>query len=340
MPTLASNFITLIDVMKNTGASSEAAVAEILSQTNPILDDAVFTECNMGMIHRHKIRTGLPSVSWGQLYKGTPQSKSTVQQVDDTTGFVEGMSTVDRRLKDLQKDWASYRLSEAKSFLEAMNQEVASGIFYHNTDTAPEKIKGLAARYGVYASGSNNQGAEQQVVHGGGSGSDNTSIWFVTWGDMFTTLLYPQGTKAGIQREDHPNQRVIDGSGNPYYVDEEKFTWHVGVAVRDWRYNCRIANIDVSDMQSGSVDLYKLLTTGYYRLQSRRVAGGKTVIYCNRTVLESLDNLATGAGSAANAKLQLRKEEIQGKEVVSWRGIPIRETDALLNSEALVPAAS
>jgi hypothetical protein len=344
MATLGSNYLTLIDLFKRREGEDAkiATVIELLKQQNPILEDAIAMECNMGTIHRHTIRTGLPSVSWGMLYKGTPQSKSRTQQVDDTTGFLEAMSSVDTRLLDLSTNEGALRLSEATSFLEAMNQEMATGIFYHDTATTPEKFKGLSARYNVYANGVNNQGAENQVIHGGGSGSDNTSIWFVTWGDQYTHLLYPKGTRAGVAREDMGKQRVTDGDGNPYYVKEEKFTWHIGLAVKDWRYNARIANIDVSEAVAGNVNLYALMTTAYYRLQSRRVAGGKQCIYMNRTMLETLDKLSTGStsGTAVNDALRITRRELEGQEVMFWRGMPIRETDAIVNSETLATAAA
>jgi hypothetical protein len=340
MAVLASNYLTLIDKYKREGAGDTGQIIELLKQQNPILEDAVAMECNLGTIHRHKVRTGLPSVSWGMLYKGVAQSKSTVQSVDDTTGFVEGLSSVDTRLLQLSKNPGALRLGEANSYMESMSQEMASGLFYHDTASSPEKFKGLSARYATYANATFNQGSENQVVHAGGSGADNTSIWFVTWGDNYTHLLYPEGTKAGIQREDMGQQRILDAAGNPYYVKEEKFTWHIGVAVKDWRYNARIANIDVSDVSAGTVDLYKLMTQAYYRLQSRRVSGGRQVIYMNRYMMEALDNLATGVGASANAKLQLRREEIQGAEVLTWRGMPIRESDSILNTESLVPVAS
>jgi hypothetical protein len=164
----------------------------------------------------------------------------------------------------------------------------------------------------------------------------------VTWADHATHLIHPKGTPAGVQREDKGEQRVTDASGNPYFVKEEVYSWHLGLAVKDWRYNARIANIDVSDMLAGSVDLYGLMRKAYYKLQSRRrdvkgvIGGGRIAIYANRDVIESLDALTTGTGSAANAKLQLQTKEIEGKEVLTFRGIPIRETDALLNTEARV----
>lgn len=343
MATIGSTYLNLLDVLKTTeDGKKAAAVIEMLSLTNPILDDAIAVPCNQGTKHRHTIRVGLPSVAWGALYQGTPQSKSGFQQVDDTTGFLEGLSSIDTRLLEISPNANHTRMLEGLGFTEAMSQEMATGIFYHDTATSPEKFKGLAARYGTLAG----SGAGNQIVDAGGSGSDNTSIWFVTWGEDATSLLYPEGTQAGIQREDKGEQRILDAAGRPFYVKEEMFRWHIGLAVKDWRFNARIANIDVSDMNAGSVKLYDKLAAGYYKLQGRRIRRpgsnlrnqimpGKTVIYMNRDVLASLDQIGRNAGSADNF-IRLRPMEVQGEEIMSYRGIPIRETDALLNTEARV----
>ncbi len=124
MATVGTYYPNLIDAQKQ---SAEGTVLEILSQQNPVLDDAMVTVCNQQAIHRHMIRTGLPSVAWGRLYKGVPQSKATVQQVDDTTGFLEARSEIDVRLLALAKDAAKQRLVDSAPFLEAMNQEMATG---------------------------------------------------------------------------------------------------------------------------------------------------------------------------------------------------------------------
>lgn len=333
MATIGSTFPNLIDLHKATG---EGAVIELLSKQNPILDDAMAVECNMGAVHRHMIRTGLPTVAWGRLYQGVPQSKSTTQQVDDTTGFLEAMSGIDVRLLKLATDAARARLTEAAPYIEAMSQEMATGIFYHDTATAPEKFKGLSARYNTIGG----TGIGMQVIDGAGVGSDNTSIWFVTWGDHATTLLYPKGTKAGVSHEDKGEQRVLDAANNPYFQKEDLWTWHVGVAVKDWRYNARVANIDVSDMRAGSVDVWALLRKAYYRLQSRRrdAMSSRIAIYMNRDVLEILDAQSSDrALLAANPNYTgLGQSQIEGKEVKTYRGIPIRETDALLNTESRV----
>ena len=338
MATLAQSYLSLVDLMKGTENDRIAAVIELLHQANGIIEDFMATECNMGATHRHTIRTGLPTGAWGKLYQGIPQSKSQRQQVDDTTGFYEQSGQIDCRLLDLATDKTAFRLQESLAHYEAMNQEIASGFFYHSTDTAPEKFQGISTRY----SSLGGDGAGNNIVDAEGTGSDNMSIWFVTHGANDTCVLYPKGTQAGLQHEDMGKQRVEDASGNPYYVEEDIYRWHFGVAVKDWRNNARIANIDVSNLEAGSVDLYKFMRKAYYKLQTRRTGKvndqtgvGRTVIYANRDALEALDGLAVNAGSSDNFT-RLRPMEIEGKEVLTYRGIPIRETDALINTEARI----
>lgn len=332
MATLGSSYLDLIDVFKRQDGNQEiATVIELLSETNSILDDAMAMECNNGTKHRTTVRTGLPSTTWGQLYQGIPQSRSSTQQVEDTTGFVEALSTVDKRLLDLSGNEAALRLSEATSFLEAMSQEVATNLFYGNVTTDPEKFTGLAPRFNSLTAPNGGQ-----IVDAGGTGVDNTSIWIVSWSDQACHLLYPKGTSAGLSREDKGDQRVLDGSGNPYYTKEELFRWHVGLTVRDWRQVVRIANIDSSLLAAGSVDIYKWLRKGYWKMNNHRLSGGRMAIYCNSDVLEALDADSTPTTSTSASFVRLRPMDVDGREVMGYRGMPVRQCDAITNAEAQV----
>ena len=331
MAILSANALTLADHAKRMDPDGKTpAIVELLSQTNEVLDDMLFIEGNLPTGHRTTVRTGLPSVYWRILNQGTQPSKSTTAQIDESVGILESWSECDVKVAELNGNVSAFRLSEAQAFLEAMNQEFSSTLFYGNSSVASEEFNGLSVRYGDLSAAN-----AKNIIDGGGTGSDNTSIWFVTWGDNQTQLLYPKGTQAGVSREDKGSQRLVDGNGNAYYGKEELFRWNVGLAVKDWRYNVRIANIDVSEVAAGSVALYDFMRKAYWQLQSRRVAGGKQCIYCNRDIMEGLDALQTNAG-ASDSFIRLKPMEIEGKEVLTYRGIPIRETDALLNTEALV----
>ncbi|BAQ16918.1 major capsid protein [Methyloceanibacter caenitepidi] len=334
MATLGQSYLDLIDLYKqhdDEALRQTAVIIEMLAETNPILDDAIAVECNLGVKHRTTIRTGLPSVTWGQLYKGISQSKGETAQVDDTTGFAEALSSVDTRLLDLAANPNAVRMSEARAFLEAISQEVASRIFYGNVVTDPEQFTGLAPRFNSLSAPNGGQ-----IVDAGGTGSDNTSIWIVTWGENQTHLIYPKGSRAGIDRKDKGEQRVLDGDGNPYYVKEEMFRQNVGLCVRDWRQVVRIANIDVSELMAGNVDIYKWLRKGFWKLNKHRLSGGKIAIYCNADVCEALDADSTPTTGTSASYVRLRPAEVDGKEVMAYRTFPVRQCDAILGTEARV----
>lgn len=152
-------------------------------------------------------------------------------------------------------------------------------------------------------------------------------------------MLYPSGTAAGVTREDKGEQRVIDDSGDPYFAKEELFRQHAGLTVRDWRNVARVANIDVSDLQAGSTDIYALLRSAFWKIKSHRVEGGNMAIYCNSDVLEALDadsTPTTPTSPARTTSVRLKPTEVDGFEVMSYRGIPVRQVDAILNDEDLV----
>ena len=335
MAILGNPYIDLIDTLKmQNDDHSTAMVIEMLMQNNAILEDAIAMECNSGTTHLTSVRTGLPQATWGRFYKGISQGKGETAQVRDTTGFCEHISGVDERLLRISPNPNAIRLSEASAALEAVSQEVAETIIYGNDNLDPEEFTGFAPRFNDL-----NAGNGGQIVDGGGTGSDNTSIWFVTWGDNQSHLLYPKGTKAGIEREDMGRQRVTDEDGQPYWVKEEVFRQYVGLTVRDWRYTSRIANIDVSQLAAGSVDIMKLLRDGYWKIKKHRLPGTKQAIYANSDVLQAIDaasNPTSSTDSANNTPIRIRPGEADGKDVMEYRKIPLRQVDAILNTEARV----
>lgn len=101
MSTVNVNYPTLIDLAAMPESKDVQDIINLLAQFNPILEDAPTFPCNKGLSHETTVRTGLPSVAWGRLYKGIPQSKGSKQMITDTTGFVESASVVDARLVDV-----------------------------------------------------------------------------------------------------------------------------------------------------------------------------------------------------------------------------------------------
>ncbi len=341
MATTGNTYLTLADLFKQQdGQGNVSDVIELLAETNPIMQDMMVAECNSGTTNLTTMRTGLPSGTWRKLYQGVQPTKSTTAQVKDSTGMLESWSEIDSKLVKLSKNPARFRLNEATAFLEGMNQDMASTLFYGDTSTHPERFMGLSARYNAYRANPNRPSKDtaDQVIHGGGSGSDNTSVWFVVWGERTVHGIYPQGTEAGLQRQDLGEETKTFEDGSVMRVMREKFEWDLGLSLRDFRYVVRIANIDTADLIAGNVDIYALFRKAYYRLYQRKVTGGRAAIYCNTDVLEALDADTTPTKSTAASFVRLKPMEVDGREVMGYRGMPVRECDAILGTEDLVPS--
>ena len=322
-----------------------ASIIEILSQTNEILDDMLVVEGNLPTGHKTTIRTGLPQATWRLLNTGVPNAKSTTAQLVDTCGNLETYAVIDKDIADLNGNTQEFRLSEVRAFLEGMSQQVAATLIYGNQHTNPERFTGLTPRYSTVNT-ANSQTANN-VLNGGGTSNTNTSIWGVTWGDDTCHATFPKGKITGLQHRDMGEWPVQDAAGNTYQAYRDHFKWEIGFVLRDWRYVGRIANIDVTQLTGVSAAnlinllvrlLYRFPTTpsGVAAVQSSdtdrvRANMGRVALYANRVVRTYLDLQAMN-----KTNVLLRIEEFQGKVITTFRGVPLRTSDALLSNETQV----
>lgn len=338
MATLSTQALTLADWAKRIDPEGRVpVVAELLSQSNEILEDCMFMEGNLPTGHRVVIRTGLPTVYWRALNMGIPTSKSTTAQVDEACGMLEAYSEVDKDLAELNGNTAQFRLSEDTAFLEAMNQTQAQTLFYGNPGTDPKQFLGLATRYSSLSAANG-----QNILSAGGSGTDNTSIYLVVWGDNTVFCPFPKGSKAGLVHEDLGLNTVWDSTGARYQAYRTHYQWKNGLVVKDWRYVVRICNIDVSDLigqtgtqaASAATAIIKLMARAMYRIPN--LAMGKAAFYMNRTVHSGL---ALAAMDKSQYVLKIEEGLSQfgtASNYLSFLGIPLRRVDSLLNTEAVV----
>lgn len=330
MSTLAANVATLADIVKRMDPDGKiAAIGELLNQTNEILNDMQWMEGNLPIGHRTTVRTGLPAVAWRLLNGPVQVGKSTTAQIDEGCGILEGWSEVDKVLAQLNGNTAAFRLSEARAFIEAMNQSMVSTLFYGNSGLTPEQFTGLSVRYSSTTAGN---GSNVILGDAAAGQTDCASIWLVVWGDQSIFGIYPKGSAAGLQHNDLGEQTISGSTAGVgttrLRVLQDQFQWQCGIALRDWRYVVRIANIDISN---NSADYVSYMIRAMYKVPS--LVMGRPAFYMNRTIASRLDikrfsNQQSGGG--------FTWQNPDGKQELNFRGIPIRTTDQLLNTESTV----
>lgn len=339
MATLASSALTLGEwATRLDPGGKPAAVIELLGQTNEMLTDMLWMQCNDGAGHKTTVRTGLPTATWRLLNYGVQKSKSTTAQVRDSTGMLEAYSEIDKALADLNGNTAEFRMGEDMAFIESMNQGMQGTVVYGNTTSTPERFTGLAPRFSSLSAPNGGN-----IVNAGGSSNTNTSIWLIGWGQNTCHGLFPKGSKAGLQVRDLGEVPLYDANNNTYQGYRTHFKWDCGLTVRDWRFVVRIANINVTAGAVTTSNLVNTLIAAVNKLPFVSAAGNSpppggtkpgqvnTAFYCNRTVRAALDIQAM-----AKTNNFLTIETRDSKPYTAFRGIPIRICDQITNAEANV----
>ena len=327
----SAQYDTLADHAKQVDPSGNIGeYVEALAQENEIVADMPYIQANKMTSHQYSVEVGLPTVYWKMLGAGVLASNGQFAQIEDACAMLESWSIVEKELADLGGQPAKYRMNKAKQHLSSMGIELASTYFY-GAAANPEEFIGLSPRYSSTSAvnGSN-------IINGNGTGNDNSSVWLLGLGEGKIHGIFAQGTKAGIDREDHDKQIEQNWggvTGAQAVVYKEQFKVKCGLAVADWRYGARGANIDISNLVSktSAADIMEMMIKMIYRMPNMN--GGKFKFYMNRTLQEFLDihgrDLVVAGGG-------ITFDNVAGKRVMNFRGVPIGRCDALTEAEATV----
>lgn len=344
---------TLKDIVDRTAPDGTVAkIIEAAEISMPLLRDATFIKANDGDGHQTTIRTGLPELAERRYNQGIKQTKSTTMPVREQLAMLEDLSAVDAKLAEKSGNVSAYRASERIAKLQAGHIWLGRNFIYGSPALSPDTFMGFAPRYS-----DKNSLAGSQIVDAGGTGTDNTSMYIVTWGGNGANFLYREGTTAGFEFKDMTpsGPELIDA---PVQTADRKkmrgyMDWmgvHIGLAVGDWASGARVANIDVSDLRDdpadGGADLIDLLIDAKWKLRTVQSLGvsyetgelveGKTVIYVNGVIGAALEKQARN-----HKHVDLRFEQIMGRDARSafqlmYGDWEIKILDSISTAEARV----
>lgn len=346
---MANVFPSIVDWARRADPDGTIAdIAEMLAQCNEILKDMIWQEGNLPLGHKITLRTALPQGTWRGANQGVSSTKSLTTQVQFGIGELVAYSIVDKSVAELGGEVDKYRLSEDMSFIEGLSQQVASALMYSNEATNPQQFTGFMPNYNTITA--TNAKSAVNVIDCGGTGSSNASILLVGWGDNTTYGIFPKGSPAGLQYQNKGDVNpAYDANNNRFEAYTSYFKWQLGLAIKNWQYNVRLANIDTTTagiLGTSAPDLFAFLSQAVVKLPtaSRRTSGITEVdapnepspgiapaLYMNRTIRAALDVQAI-----RDRNVLISSKEYAGQPTEMFRDIPIRVVDAMTNSEARV----
>ncbi len=339
MAALGTKLVTLADVAKSKNKEI-GKVAEVLVEENPMLQDIPYMEMNDGTSHKEDIRSALPAVFYRKANEAIPASKTTIEERTFTSAHFESKSQIDAAVaKRGGLDRIGYnRWNQAMGHIQAHAIEHANLVLLGSPIDNNQKVPGL---FDIYSTLDPTEETSKQIIDAGGTGTDNVSMIKVHWGFNSVFGIYPSGTQMGLKRTDRSqgNKEVqinaLDSTGaqGTFWGFEEQFEIDHGLVVKDFRQAVRVANIDLSNLQSGvgAADLIDLMIDADHKIHN--LQNGNGVWYVNRTIeaflhKQTLTKVGAGAG--------LTFENFFGKRVLMFLGSPVRRSDTLTNTEAQV----
>ncbi len=326
---------------------SMAMIAQLLSQSNEMVSDIIWSEANQPTSHRITQQIALPVTYTRQYNQPVQVSRGQSAQFDETMAILETWQELDHKILDLWNDKGQFLFQNSMGYFESITQKWANLFWYGDPSTDETQFLGMSPRYGTV--NTSTAANAQNVIDGGGTGSDNTSMWLLTYSPRALYGIFPKGSPSGIEHKVYDNA-VIQGTlgvgGTRLAAHQEYWCWNAGLALHDWRWCARLCNIDVSNLraQSGATDLTDGMIDMVNRMPSlamppvtTTVPGasfaipGKQVFVCNRTVRTALQKQMLN-----KANNQLTTMDWYGQKVMSFMNIPIRCSDQLANTEARV----
>lgn len=315
---------------------------ELLSQTNEVYADMPFTQCNEGTTHVQLMDASIPQGTWRRFNTGIKAVSSDSLQVRDTVGWLESRAEADVILARRSGDVATFRARQDRRILTGMNEQLTETLFYGDVRNNPLMFYGLSPRYDVLGTPADKPTANTHgmghVLDGGGTTADKqTSVWLVGWGvDVGAFGIYPMtAPNSGIETQDLGEIDLHDADGKTFRGYATIHRVQQGLSVADWRYVVRIANLETTAIldEAAINKICNLMIDATFAIPDLKLV--RPIFYMNRVMLARLHKAAQ-----AKDNVSLSFMDLYGvKDQLNISKMPIKQCDAILNTEAVIAAA-
>lgn len=290
----------------------------------PFFDQAIIQAANDGMGDKGQIITDYPEgeihgynegwgseVALGNEVRYVCQRRSSSSDVD-----------YDQYMDQPEKSRNQWRLYRDQAFSRGFARATVRDIFYGNPETNPKSCRGILNIVNptdpVFGS--------RCIDAGGTTNGKMTDIVLVGWDPASNYLFYPQygENKGGFNSSNegkHEVTRIVDGKTKHYYVLRTDFRFDIGVALYNPLTVVRICNVDTSKLTKTGrtgADLIDLLTDATNLLPDEYK--GRCAFYANETITGALRKQINN-----KENVHLTVEEVAGRKVTAWDGIPIHK---------------
>ena len=352
---------TLLDTYLNPPTPGVSEIAEVLLQSNSMLPDIPMAPYNNGKNHIANYRSNLGKVYHRKANQAIPSSAKKFTQRTWTATDFEARTQIDEKVAEQGGlGMVSYnRQKQSEGDIQAMGNHWQESLIYGSSDelgsqgsTQGQEMYGLTDYY--FTSNASTAEVGRNVIDIGKSAvstATHTSIYLIYWSPNSIYGIHPPGMPTGIRREDRTpgttNKLPIqglnpDGTTGTFYGYDESIKVDFGFVVEDYRQGGRISGIQTATATGivreartfntlPTYDIINAMIDIQYRIHNKSMGYG--VWYCNKSVLSALHKQAISGVTAGGG---ITFENYGGMPVMYFGGMPIKQCDAIMNTETKV----
>lgn len=334
---------TLLDQAKTHGQFGDVIpIVNTLAKATPIVSRGYWEQSNMPNGQLTARVTGRPTASIRRANQAIAPSKSTFDQVTEVMTEYASLAKIDPAVLKGFKNKMQERARLISNHPIVLSELLETDLIYGATADGNGEFDGFFSHPELSALG------DQCLSAGGtGGGSVYASIILAYWGSNTCKIIYPPGTLAGVQHEDHgcPLTPATTGTASseiPMWKDWFQIT--AGLSIPNPLSVVRCANIVTADVKgvSGTQEKTDYTTNLVYRTAEMmdRVredvkAQGSPMWIFPRSVMSGL-NIQVLAHTFSNVFSRGQMDENGKQRPSTWYGIPVAVSDQMTYTEAEV----
>jgi len=236
------DYPTLVDIVTMNGSDAVAGLIDEAATAHPEINLG-FSRTISGISYKTLVRTGVPSVSFRYANEGTATTKGAYTNRTVETFIMTPEWQCDQAVGDRHEDGAEALIAlEASAILEGAFQTLASQFYYGDSNDA----KGFPGLIDSYDS------TNMAIDAGGTTASINSSAFLVAFGPRDVGWVW--GQNGSLEVSDVTLQRVLDGSGNPFWAYCQNLQAYPGLQVCSTTSVARVHSINGTDANAALTD--------------------------------------------------------------------------------------
>lgn len=321
MATVAvQNMLTLLELAKNIAPNGQLhKVAEILTRINRIWDDMPWYEANDIFSHVSAQEYSEPEGELRALNDGVGTEDVQTDNIRDVLCMIESYCDSDIALVNAAPNPMAFRNGRAARFIRGLSKTFINNVFYGNNGTNPKAFNGMAIRLDALS--------QENVIGGGGTGSDLTSVYVARWGEGLAWCGYPRGSQLGVQHRDLGEVTAETAAKKKFQAYRDWFKVHGGLVVEDQRAIGRYCNIETAGTSNTFDEDYLI---ELMNIMGEDWSGGG--IYVNKTIMTQME-------IRQKDKTNINYDKVDGLapgKVLTFKGVPVRLCEAITDAEDAV----